>query len=226
MARLGEIELQSDDLVQAIHSLAQAVRYQGDSITTLMDAAQAEADASLKPLDAPTVHGFKDGDAVMMFTPGGCVFGTVDRSAYRTANPEKNLPIRRDSGGGDAWPARYVVLNDAHTKSIIEKLTPGPVFGLGVPPSGTDRHVWNRAASEIAAERTLPITFDYDKPDSWGRATERHILVKKFEAVSDSPRMQSIGGVDLDLPETPGASRYRTFRLDRIVNHIRVEDAE
>lgn len=227
MTSLGVIGIDGGDLSKAIRELTEAVRYQGDSINTLMDAAGKEAE-QIQTGGIPTVsflHGFKTGDEVVMLTPGGPQFGKVD-PVYRSANHEKNLPIRRANGSTDAWPVRYVLLVDDNTRALIEKIAPKPVFGLGTPPIGTDRDAWNRAAAEIAEERGLAVTFDYVKPDSWGRAVTRRVLVQKFEAVSDSPRMQSIGGVDLEIPETPGASRYRTFRLDRIAGTIRVEDSE
>lgn len=232
MTSLGVIGIDGGDLSKAIRELAEAVRFQGENIATLVEAADDEAEQIRQRGGIPfasatpsTYHGFKPGDNVVMLTPGGCVYGTVDPTAYTTANPEKNLPVRRDSGGGDAWPARYVVMADGHTEKLRDKIDPKPVFGLGTPPIGVDRDEWNRAAAEIAEERSLPVTFDYVKPDSWGRATPRRVLVQKFEAVSDNPRMQSIGGIDLDIPDA-GSSRYRTFRLDRIAGTIRVEDSE
>lgn len=220
------ITLDQDDLVNAIKGLTAAVKYQGDSIGTLMDAANAEAEAIL-PTKRP-LHGFAEGESVALIAGHTVRRGTVDSTAYNSINWERNVPVRLANGSGDAWQARYLVRIDETTKPLLALIDPPIEFGDGPPPPGTNRAEWNRAALILGRDQARAVTFTYQKnADDWAfeyqRPAKRHILPLKFEETANDPARQVVHGTDLDVPESV-PNRYKTFRLDRITDYVRLDE--
>jgi hypothetical protein len=228
------INIEQPELTEAILSLASAVRYQGDNIASLMDAAEREATAvtnisnfmeAPKPTE-PNLYGFQKGDRVALLSVGSLRQATVDPAAYTPA--VGNIPVRFDNGSGDGWPARYCVIVDRHSQAHINALVP-PKPGYGTPDNRRDRHEWNAEAIQAAITDGQPVKFNYAKPiHAWDRPgdsnpRERYVMPTKFESVSSNPQNQVVTAIDLTLPDLDGSSRVRTFRLDRITNHVQID---
>lgn len=238
MAEIGTITIGDAGLTEAVRELATAVRYQGDNIASLMQAAQAEADAlnsaSFGPTQVQPVlkHGFETGDRVVLFNGDGILrYATADFD-HKIANAAKNIPVKLSNGLPDAWPVRMVLKVDPNTQPYLDTLTPPTPFGKGKPPKDANRDEWNRAACLVAEEEGAEIRFAYRKPAadaydySWRardpeKGESRRIKVVKFEEVSTRAADQVVHGIDLDLPES-SANRYRTFRLDRITDFVEI----
>lgn len=246
MGELGSIQIDTGDLTEAVRALADAVRYQGDNIATLMDAAQAEGDTihrtipTVKPGDGlyassfgpvkstPMLqqHGFGRGDRVVLFNGDGTLrFATASLNAKRYVYAEK-IPVDLDNGMTDAWPVKMVLKVDANTQQYIDKINPLP-FGKGTPPKDVDRYEWNRAALRLAVDEELVAEFDYQKEENntWSVESDpkpRRVRPVRMDETSnvDASR-QAIVAVDLELPASV-PSRFRTFRLDRITNLVHV----
>ena len=229
------LNIEQPELVEALKGLADAVRYQGDNIATLMEAAAAEADAiqqtTFGPVKSqPTLqqHGYGRGDRVVLFNGDGTLrFATLPQDTKRYVYSEK-IPVDLDNGQTDAWPVKLVLKVDANTQQYIDKVNP-VVFGKGTPPKGVDRHEWNAAALKLAVEDELVAEFDYQKEENnpWSfdsTPKARRVKPVRFDNTSATdPSRQAIVAVDLELPSS-APSRFRTFRLDRITNLVRVTE--
>lgn len=113
-------------------------------------------------------------------------------------------------------------LDGSHLDEMEELSLPQRVLGLGNPIPGDVSTEWNEAAIRLAIEDEAPVTFEYTKPiHAWDSPGDilprtRRALPIKFDKVSSNPNNQVMTGIDLDVDESPGVSRIRTFRLDLV----------
>lgn len=183
-----------------------------DEIAEKVEEARQEAEGRTPD----SLYGFYVGDAVVLtstFVPEG-ERGVVDPSAYETDH-EGVIPVRKEDGKGDGFPARYTIL--AAALDSYQPAPPEPWYGQ---PSGTYED-WNRRILKAIVESNkedgpgTEVSFSYLKDDDLFPTT-RTLMPLGFRLSEGWNAKEYVEGRDADAD-----GEWRNFRLDRIQGYVR-----